>query len=104
MANNQITLPELFMLIAYLSFPVWCLARALQWMLLKPITTTSRRALLLVVSLVVSFIITIVIWGGWPGNPMFSILSLPALAAEGFILLMTYLIKKNLLKKWRASS
>ncbi|MDT3403419.1 hypothetical protein [Mucilaginibacter terrae] len=100
MANHQISLPELFMLIAYLSFPVWCVARALQWMLLKPITTTARRVVILVVSLIISFIITIVIWGGWPGNPIIiGIISMPALCAEGFILLMTYLIKKNISKK-----
>jgi hypothetical protein len=104
MPAANITLPELFMLIAYMSFPVWCIARAIQWMQLKKFVTTPRLVFILLVSLIVSFIITIVIWGGWPGNPMFSIFCIPALVAEGFILLMTFLIKKSLLKKWAASS
>jgi len=99
MAVNNITIQELFMLIAYLSFPVWCIARALQWMLLKGLLPTLKLVLALVVSLIVSFIITIVIWGDWPGDPMISIISAPALCAEAVVLLMTYLIKKNLSKK-----
>jgi hypothetical protein len=101
---KQIALSDLFLLIAYLSFPVWCVARAIQWMQLKPVTNISKRILILAVSLLVSFIITVVIWGGWPGNPMLSIISIPALCAEAIVLLMTILIKKSLLKKWRASS
>jgi hypothetical protein len=104
MPDHQISLAELFMLIAYMSFPVWCIARAIQWVQLKKFMTVPRLVLILLVSLIVSFIITIVIWGGWPGNPMFSIICVPAVVAEGFILLMTFLVKKSLLKKWAASS
>lgn len=99
MPANNITLPELFMLIAYMSFPVWCIARAIQWIQLKNLFTMPRLVLILLVSLVISFIITIVIWGGWPGSPMYSIVCVPALVAEGFILLMTFMVKKSLLKK-----
>ena len=87
------------MLIAYMSFPVWCIARAIQWMQLKNLLTTPRLVLILLVSLIISFIITIVIWGGWPGSPMYSIICVPALVAEGFILLMTFMYKKSLVKK-----
>jgi Trk-type K+ transport system membrane component len=99
MPTSNISLPELFMLIAYMSFPVWCIARAIQWMQLKNLLTTPRLVLILLVSLIISFIITIVIWGGWPGSPMYSIICVPALVAEGFILLMTFMYKKSLVKK-----
>ena len=99
MPTSNISLPELFMLIAYMSFPVWCIARAIQWMQLKNLLTTPRLLLILLVSLIISFIITIVIWGGWPGSPMYSIICVPALVAEGFILLMTFMYKKSLVKK-----
>jgi hypothetical protein len=99
MPAPNISLPELFMLIAYMSFPVWCIARAIQWMQLKNLVTVPRLALILLVSLIISFIITIVIWGGWPGSPMYSIICVPALVAEGFILLMTFMYKKSLVKK-----
>jgi hypothetical protein len=99
MPHKNISLPELLMLIAYLSFPVWCIARAIQWLMLSKVTAVPKRLVLLALSLIVSFIVTLVIWGGWPGNPMFSILSLPALCAEGFILTMTFLIKKTSAKK-----
>ena len=99
MPTSNISLPELFMLIAYMSFPVWCIARAIQWMQLKNLLTVPRLALILLVSLIISFIITIVIWGGWPGSPMYSIICVPALVAEGFILLMTFMYKKSLVKK-----
>lgn len=105
MPAANITLSELFMLIAYMSFPVWCVARAIQWMQLKKFTATPRLVFILVLSLIISFIITIVIWGGWTSNPMFlNIICIPAVVAEGFILLMTFLLKKSLLKKWAASS
>lgn len=99
MPTSNISLPELFMLIAYMSFPVWCIARAIQWIQLNKLVTVSRLVLTLLVSLIISFIITIVIWGGWPGNPMYSIICVPTLVAEGFILLMTFMFKKSLLKK-----
>ncbi len=99
MPAPNISLPELFMLIAYMSFPVWCIARAIQWMQLKNLLATPRLMLILLLSLVISFIITIVIWGGWPGSPMYSIFCIPALVAEGFILLMTFMYKKSLVKK-----
>jgi hypothetical protein len=99
MPAPNISLSELFMLIAYMSFPVWCIARAIQWMQLKNLVTVPRLALILLVSLIISFIITIVIWGGWPGSPMYSIICVPALVAEGFILLMTFMYKKSLVKK-----
>jgi hypothetical protein len=99
MPAPNISLPELFMLIAYMSFPVWCIARAIQWMQLKNLVTVPRLALILLVSLIISFIITIVIWGGWPGSPMYSIICVPTLVAEGFILLMTFMYKKSLVKK-----
>lgn len=99
MPAQNITLPELFMLIAYLSFPVWCIARAIQWMQLKSLVALPRLILILLMSLVISFIITVVIWGGWPGKPMYSIICVPAVVAEGFILLMTFFTKKALLKK-----
>jgi hypothetical protein len=99
MPTSNISLPELFMLIAYMSFPVWCIARAIQWMQLKNLLTVPRLVLILLVSLIISFIITIVIWGGWPGSPMYSIICVPALVAEGFILLMTFMYKKSLVKK-----
>ncbi|WP_345949469.1 hypothetical protein ABDD95_21735 [Mucilaginibacter sp. PAMB04274] len=99
MPQANISLPELLMLIAYMSFPVWCLARAIQWLQLKKFMAVPRLVLVLLVSLVISFIITIVIWGGWPGSPMFSIICIPAVVAEGFVLLMTFLVKKSFLKK-----
>ncbi|WP_158825293.1 hypothetical protein [Mucilaginibacter lacusdianchii] len=101
---QQIALPDLFLLIAYLSFPVWCIARAVQWVQLKAVFGTSKRIMVLAASLLVSFILTIVIWGRWPGNPMISIISIPALCAEVIVWLMTFVIKKSLLKKWHASS
>ncbi|WP_345954483.1 hypothetical protein [Mucilaginibacter sp. PAMB04168] len=99
MPQANISLPELLMLIAYMSFPVWCIARAIQWLQLKKFMAVPRLVLVLLVSLVISFIITIVIWGGWPGSPMFSIICIPAVVAEGFVLLMTFLVKKSFLKK-----
>jgi len=99
MPAQNISLPELFMLIAYISFPVWCIARAVQWVQLKNLVTVPRLVSILLVSLIISFIITIVIWGGWPGKPMYSIICIPAVVAEGFVLLMTFLVKKSLLKK-----
>lgn len=99
MPAQNISLPELFMLIAYMSFPVWCIARAVQWVQLKNLVTVPRLVSILLVSLIISFIITIVIWGGWPGKPMYSIICIPAVVAEGFVLLITFLVKKSLLKK-----
>jgi hypothetical protein len=95
----QINLPDLLLFIAYMSFPVWCIARAIQWMQLKNFVALPKLLLIMLVSLVISYIITIVIWGGWPGKPMFSFICVPALVAEGFILLMTFMYKKSLVKK-----
>jgi hypothetical protein len=99
MPQQSISLPELLLLVAYLSFPVWCLARILQWLLLKNLLPAPRLIITLLVSILISFIITIVLWGGWPGKTMYSIISAPALCAEGMVLLMTYFIKKSLIKK-----
>ena len=99
MHPTNASLSELLIYIAYLSFPVWCIARMLQWLMLKNFMAMPKLVGALIVSLVVSFIVTIVLWGGWPGNPMYSIIAAPALCAEGVVLMMTYLIKKNLIKK-----
>jgi len=103
-ADKPISLPDLLLIVAYLSFPVWCIARLLQWLQLKKLITMPRLTLILLLSLLVSFIITIVIWGGWPGSPMFGIFCMPAVCAEGFVLLMTFMAKKSMQKKWGASS
>jgi hypothetical protein len=100
MHHTDISLPELFMLVTYLSFPVFVVARAIQWLLLKPFFGIGRLVLILLVSLVISFISTLVIWGEYPGNPTFAgFICIPAVAAEGIVLLMTYYIKRSLLKK-----
>jgi hypothetical protein len=92
-------------MICYMSFPVWCLARIMQWIIFKKVLHTKKLIVLLVVSLILSFLITIVIWGGWSyGDPMVGIFCMPALFAETIVLLFTYLIKNTLLKKWASSS
>ncbi len=93
-------MPELFMLIAYMSFPVFVIARVIQWLLLKPFFGKGRLVLILLVSLIIAFIFTLVLWGEYNGNPLFAgFFCIPAAAAEGIVLLMTYFIKRSLLKK-----
>ncbi len=75
---------------------VW-LARLLQWILLRNKLPRRKLFWTLVISMAVSYILTLITWFCWPNpaQPMWKIFFLPAVVAEVLILTGTIFIFKK---------
>ncbi|MGI4727432.1 MAG: hypothetical protein ACRYGB_02585 [Janthinobacterium lividum] len=75
---------------------VW-LGRMLQWILLRKSFPRRKIFQTLLISLAVSYLLTLLVWFCWPNpeQPMWSIFFLPAVVAELLILIGTIFIFKK---------
>lgn len=97
-APGQIYFFQMLLLLLLMGVCTVWLGRLLQWILLRKRFPRKKVFYILVVSLVISYLLTLLAWFYWPQpeTPMWSIFFLPAVVAETLILIGTFFIFKKI--------
>jgi hypothetical protein len=98
--EKDITLTQLILIILNLGLPVFLLGRLIQWMRFRYTLRISFTGMLIIwlVSQLISLIFTVAIWSLFNGNPMVAFICIPALLAELFVLMLSLVLKKYIVK------
>lgn len=97
-APGQIYFFQMLLLLLLMGVCTIWLGRLLQWILLRKRFPRRKIFSILVVSLVISYLLTLLAWFYWPQpeTPMWGIFFLPAVVAEILILIGTFFIFKKI--------
>jgi hypothetical protein len=98
--EQHITFTELILVILYLGLPVFLLGRLIQWMRFRYTLRISFTGILIIwiVSQLISLIFTVAIWSLFNSDPMFHFICIPAVLAELFVLMLSIVLKKYIVK------
>jgi|GEM_PF-4475662 len=98
--EKNITLTQLILIILNLGLPVFLLGRLIQWMRFRYTLRISFTGILIIwlVSQIISLIFTVAIWSLFSGNPMVAFICIPAVLAELFVLMLSLVLKKYIVK------
>ncbi len=96
-APGQIYFFQMLLLLLLMGVCTVWIGRLLQWILLRKRVPRKKIFSILIVSLVISYLLTLLAWFCWPHPeaPMWGIFFLPAVVAEILILIGTVLIFKE---------